>query len=188
MDEAGHGRLVAEQPSRPRRGTQALGCTPHRTRVEQPYSADPQQRKYLLALGPDGTTGRVAPHPPRRPATGSRTPRTPARILSFYAPSRPRTLLRPSMNPAVPRRSSLTLPCPRNPHRVAYRSGPKRQAALGHVELTVRETDAPADSHRSRFRHATGLLRWPQQSRRLGGLRGAGLHWRGLIDRWPQAH
>jgi probable HAF family extracellular repeat protein len=42
--------LVTDPASRPRRGTRALGCTPHRTLVEQPSSADHRQRKYVLEL------------------------------------------------------------------------------------------------------------------------------------------
>jgi hypothetical protein len=54
-----HGPLPTGQPSRPRRGTQALGCTPHRPLVEQPSSADPQRRKYVLALAQMGTRRRA---------------------------------------------------------------------------------------------------------------------------------
>jgi hypothetical protein len=49
-----HGRLVTDHASRPRLGTQALGCAPHRTLVGQLYSADPTQRKYVLALRQTG--------------------------------------------------------------------------------------------------------------------------------------
>jgi tetratricopeptide (TPR) repeat protein len=39
---------------------EALRCTPHSTLVEQPYSADPKQRKDVLALTQTGTTRRAA--------------------------------------------------------------------------------------------------------------------------------
>ena len=59
--------LVTDPASRPRRGTRALGCTPHRTLVEQPYSADAQQRRYVLALAQTGPTRRAPSRTAWRP-------------------------------------------------------------------------------------------------------------------------
>jgi hypothetical protein len=83
--------LGTEHASRPRRGTQALGGTPHRTVVDQPSRADPPQRGEVLALGPDSPSAvpraradRAAAPPRSPPATHSHSPQTPTRTSALY--------------------------------------------------------------------------------------------------------